>query len=291
MYGMLFVNGERLFALYDTTGHYNPGTMLVEYSLQDPARPVQQNLGSSSLSPYLNFVKHQDNLVFFYDALLDLVILNLNTLETHTLDLEYPVHDIVHTGDFLVVSTYHGLRILDISNLPEYVEVFRDSIYRYEATLALKDTILLDVFLYNNPYQAKIWNITNPENPEVIYEGELPDIQQLRRGSAITDQYAILLDYYSIRRYRHEMYDTLVYEDVLFLDLTTDDLETSDSLIYVFSLGQRIEIVRIDDFDADPLTACEGYWDFQMISFEVFEENIYILVRRRGIYVLQRRAS
>lgn len=290
MYGLLFVNGERLFALYDTTGHYNPGTTLGEYSLQDPTNPVLQNLESISLPPIVGFMKHQDSLAFFYHTTYGLLILNLNTLETHSLELGYHVNDIVHYEHSLVVSTYDGLRILDISNLPEYFEIFNDSIYRYDATLALRDSILLDVLLYNGPYKAKIWNIRNPENPEIICEGELPNVQYLSPGSAMTDQYVILFDYYAIRRYRHEIYDTLIYEDIIFLNQSPTNVKTSDSLIYLSSYGNGITIIRMNDFDAEQINIKVSPWNYGVISIDIFEETIYALVRKQGIYVLQRRA-
>ncbi|MDH4211293.1 MAG: hypothetical protein OEV79_07575 [candidate division WOR-3 bacterium] len=290
-YGMLFANGERLFALYDTTFNYNPGPLLREYSLQDPTNPTLQNVELLYLPPSLIFRKHQDSLVFYRMSYYDLLILNLNTLETHSLYLGYNVQDIVHREHFLFVSTYDGLRVLDISNLPDYVEVFNDSIYRYGAFLTLRDTILLDMYESNDHYRAKMWNIKNAENPQIIFEGELPGVYYLAYGPAMTEQYIIIFDHYAVHRYRHDTYDTLIYEDMLYIDQSYSSPKTSDSLIYLLYQGNRIGIIQMDDFDAEQITISGDYWNYQMLSFEIFEETIYVLVRRQGIHILQRRAS
>jgi hypothetical protein len=291
MYGMLFVNGERLFALYDTTYNYNPGPLLREYNIQGPTNPALQNVELLDLPPSLIFRKHQDSLVFYRMSYYDLLVLNLNTLETHGLYLGYNVQDIVHREHFLVVSTYDGLRVLDISNLPNYVEVFNDSISRYGASLTLRDTILLDMYESNDHYRAKMWNIRNPQNPQIIFEGELPGVYYLAYGSAMTEQYIIIFDHYAVHRYRHDTYDTLIYEDMLYIDQSYSSPKTSDSFIYLLYQGNRIGIIQMDDFDAEQIKISGDYWNYQMLSFEIFEETIYVLVRRQGIYVLQRRAS
>ncbi len=288
MYGMLFVDGECLFALYDTTGAYNRWSMLREYDLQDPTNLILQNTQSLYLPPNSTFKNYQDSLVFFQASYYNYVILNLNAYEFHTLHFEYNVLDIAHKEHFLFVSTYEGLRVLDISNLPDYVEVFNDSINRYGAFLILRDTVLIDIHHFSGNYRAKIWNVKNPENPQIIYEVELPNIHSLT-DIALSNQYIIMFDPYTIYRYNHHMYDSLVYEDMLYLNQNYSSQRTSD-LHIILAYGDHIELIGITDFSTQQISI-SGDWYYQILSLEIFEETIYLLVRKQGIYVLQRRES
>lgn len=287
-HGLLFVNDGRLFALYDTTGTYYQWSLLREYDLQDPTSPTLQSTESLSFPPSLTFRYFQENLVFFTQAYYDLLIFNLNTLETHNIYLGYYVQDIAFKDHFLLVTSYDGLRVLDLSNLPEYVEVFNDSIYRYGAFLYLRDTVLLDMHKFNDYYRAKIWNVREPDNPEIIYEDELPNVHTVRDVS-MTDEYVILFGEYAIQRYRHDMYDTLLYEEDFYINYSPSEKKTSDSLIYLSYAG-RIEVIGIDDFESEQITISDD-WYHQILSFEIYDERIYVLVKNQGIYTLQRRAS
>ena len=292
MYGILFVNGERLFALCDTTHVQNQWSLLREYDLQDPANPVLQNTEWLSFTPGWVYRDYQDSLVFFgksYYGMYNLMILNLNTDNVRTLLVEYGIQDLACKDHFLFVSTYNGLRVLDITQLPEYTEVFNDSISRAYAFLELRDTILIDTYYDYQNYRAKFWNVENPENPLLIYDGILPYIGYVSKDIGLTDEHLLLFDYSAIQRYRHDMYDTLIYEEELYISYTPTHQKTSDSLIYL-SDPDRIEIIKIDDFESAKITICSD-WYYQFLSFEIFEEMIYVLVREEGIYVLQRRAS
>jgi len=286
--GMLFVNNDRLFALYDTTWNYNRWSFFREYDLHDPPIPVLDNSASLILPPSLGYRGHQDSLVFFYDSYYYLLILNLHTLEVHSLHLGYHAQDVAHREHFLFISTSSGLRVLDISTLPEYVEVFNDSIGRSGAFLALRDTILIDMHQYTDHYRAKLWNIKNAENPQLIFEGELPGINNLR-DIALTDRYVVLFDPYTIYRYNHCMYDSLVYEDMLYSNQNYSSQKTTDLQI-VLAYGLYIELIDISDFSTQQIVI-SGDWYYQILSLETFDETIYLLVRKQGVYVLQRRES
>jgi hypothetical protein len=287
-YGMLYMNNGRLFALYDTTSYYNRWSFLREYDLHDPPVPVLENSSSLFLPPSLGYRCSQDSFVFFEESYYDLLILNLNTLETHDLYLGYHAQDVAHREHFLFISTYDGLRVLDISNLPEYLEVFNDSVGRSGAFFALRDTILIDIYQSTGHYRAKFWNIKNAENPQLIYEEELPGIENLR-DVALTDQYIILFDHYTIYRYNHCMYDSLVYEDMLYLNQGYSSQKTTDFDI-ILAYGNYFELIEITDFSTQQITV-SGDWYYQILSLETFEGMIYLLIRKQGIYVLQWRES
>jgi hypothetical protein len=85
------------------------------------------------------------------------------------------------------------------------------------------------------------------------------------------------------------MYDSLVYEDMLYLNQNYSSQRTSD-LHIILAYGDHIELIGITDFSTQQISI-SGDWYYQILSLEIFEETIYLLVRKQGIYVLQRRES
>lgn len=282
--GILFINGDRLFALYDTSD-YTRWSILREYDLQSPTEPALLSAESMPVIPAQYVVTHQDSFVFFERLNYTYNILNLTTREFYSFNTGYSVHDFAQKDDFLFVSANDGLHVWDISNLPQYVEVFNDTALRSNAFLRLRDTILLDIYYAYDGYRMKIWNVTSPENPLITSVSELPDQIWGLRDVAITSRYFIWFETDQISRYRHVSYDSLVYEDAIYLDRYFYEKETSDSLICL-SFGSQLEIVSIADFSV----VIEDH-DGNILSIEMFDDTIYVLIAGHGIYVIQRRTS
>ena len=282
-YGRLFVAGNNLFALYDTS-LYNRWRFLREYDISESLNP--QLVSIEQLTPPAGqyYVGHQDSLVFFETYYTGFMILNLNTCESHFLDLDYSIYDVAYADNFLFVSGYGGFRVLDISNLPNYTEVFSDS--HYGGFLALRDTILLEVY-HDYEYQFKFWNVTNPGQPEVINMGPIPNAPVNIYDIGLTEHFIICFDYSALHRYHYAIHDSLIYEDALYFDFSYRNQSVSDSLIYL-SDYQHIEIIRIDDLTALQIGVGVNYHD-DILSMEILEPRIYVLVRDKGIQVYARR--
>lgn len=287
-HGDLFVSGNRLFALYDVL-YYNQWSRVCEYDLADPTQPELVSAEEFDPMTISYVIGYQDSLVFllcyYY---LDLYVFNLNTREPYLLDVEYNVYDVAHKTDYLLVSTYDGFRVLDISNLPNYTEVFIDSGYRSSGYLSLRDTILLEVY-WGSEYKFKFWNIADPEQPQIISQGSMPDQRHPIYDIHLTDQFIISFDHEALHRYRYGPYDSLTYEDAFYFSHYYNDTRASDSLIYLAFLD-HIEVVRIDDFTSQCIFFSKFGGDYA-ISMEVFDGRIYGLVRDRGIQVYERRAQ
>ena len=287
-YGDLFVSGNHLYALYDVS-QYNQWSRVCEYDLADPTQP--ELLSAEEFDPMIisYVIGYQDSLVFLYNYYyLDLYVFNLNMREPYLLDVEYNVYDVAHKTDYLLISTYDGFHVLDISNLPNYTTVFIDSGYRSSGNLSLRDTILLEVYR-DSEYKFKFYNIANPEQPQIISQGSMPDQRHPIYDIHLSDQYIICFNHDALHRYYYGPYDSLTYEDALYFSHYYDEQRASDSLIYLV-FRDHIEIVRIDDFTSQCVFFSKFSGDYA-ISMEVFEERVYGLIRNRGIQIYERRAQ
>jgi hypothetical protein len=284
-YGRLFLAGDRLYALYDTS-YYDRWYIMREYDISNSMNP--QLMSIEELTPSLRtyYLNYQDTLVFFETYYTGFMIFNLRTRESHFLDLDYNVYDLAYAQHYLFVSGYGGLRVLDISDLPNYVEIFNDSATHYAGFIALRDTILLEVYR-DNLHRYKFWNVTDPTQPQIISEGELPNHPNAIYGVGLTEQFVICFDYAALHRYRYDLNDSLTYEDALYFDFSYRHQDVSDSLIYVADY-QHMEIIRIDDLTAHQIGVGDSYYE-EILSMEILEPRIYILVRNKGIKVYERR--
>lgn len=284
-YGRIFLADERLYTLYDP--FYNDRWHLLrEYDIADPQNPLL--LGIEELTPLLRtyYINYQDTLVFSHSYYSDLIIFNLSTRESHLLDLDFNVHDIAYAQHYLFVGGYNGFRVFDISGLPNYVEIFNDSVTHNGGFIALRDTILLEIYHYAG-YRFKFWNVADPTQPQVIIEGEVLDPTQQIYGIGLTKQFVICFDYGSLYRYRYDLNDPLIYEDALFFDFSYHNRAVSDSLIYVAD-NEHIEVIRIDDLTAQQIGIGDSYNE-GILSMEIRDERIYVLIRNKGIQVYEKR--
>ena len=64
------------------------------------------------------------------------------------------------------------MRIWDITNLPNYTEVFNDSIHRWNGCISCIDTILFETYDHYGENEFKFWNIKNPDQPQMITQGD-----------------------------------------------------------------------------------------------------------------------
>jgi hypothetical protein len=218
--------------------------------------------------------------------------LNLRTGNSYFLDVSYYVLDVELSGDYLFVNQGHdGFQVWDISNLPDYVVVFNDSVYRYWGCMASRDSLLLEIYR-DNGYTYKFWNIADPAQPYVITEGSLPHQAYYNlHDIAMTEQYVIGFSSAVLYRYRYDPTGSLTYEDVLSLEYAYyDDYRTSDSLIYLL-YPHRVDIISIDDFMLQqPITVNHmNYYGNYALAIEVFEEYVYLMLRDKGIRIYQRR--
>lgn len=284
-YGRLFLAGDRLYTLYDEA-YSDRWCLMREYDISGPLIP--QLISVEDLTPTLRtyYLSHQDTLVFRRSYYHGLTILNLSTRESHSLDLDFNVYDVAYTQHYLFVSGYNGFRVLDISDLPNYVEIFNDSVAHYAALVALRDTILLEIY-QESGYRFKFWNVADPAQPQVIIEGELPNPPYQMNDIGLTDQFVICFDYAALYRYRYDLSDSLTYEDALYFDFSYYNQAVSESLIYIADY-ERIEIIRIDDLTLQQIGVGDSYNE-GILSMEIRDERIYVLIRNKGIQVYERR--
>jgi hypothetical protein len=284
-YGRLFLTGERLYTLYDKF-YSSQWSLMREYDISDPANP--QLISAESLTPtlYTYYISHQDTLVFRRSYYHDLIVFNLSTRESYSLDLDYNVYSAAYSQHYLFVSGYGGFRVLDISDLPNYVEIFNDSIAHYAGLVVLRDTILLEIF-HESGYRFKFWNVADPAQPQVIIEGELPNPLNQINDVGLTNQFVICFDYSALYLYCYDLNDSLVYEDAMYLDFNYSNQTVSDSLIYIADY-QHVEIIRIDDFTTHRIGIGDSYTD-GILSMGILDERIYVLIRNKGIQVYDRR--
>jgi hypothetical protein len=286
-YGRLFLASHRLYVLYDTS-YYNRWNLMREYDISNPLTPQLISFEELTMPLRAYYLNSQDTLVFFQSYYSGLIIFNLSTRESHFLDLDPGIYDIAYAQSYLFINGYAGFRVLDISSLPNYVEVFNDSVAHYGGFIELRDTILLEVYR-DNSYRYKFWNVANPTQPQIILEGELPNQPNDIDYVGLTEQYVICLDYAALYVYRYDLNDSLVYEEAMYLDYNPDNQAVTDSLIYLADY-EHIEIIRIDDFTAQQIGIGEGYYSNEgILSMGILGERIYVLIRNTGLHVYERR--
>ena len=284
LYGKLFLAGDRMYVLYDTS-HYNQWSLIREYDISDPVTPDLLGIEEIALPLWTYYLSHQDTLVFFKPYYQGLIILDLSSREFYDLNFDFGINDIAYAQNHLFVSAYDGLRVLDISDLPNYTEVFHDTAGDYPMFNVLRDTVLLEIYQVYG-YQYKFWNVTNPTQPQAILEGDLPDQPYNIHRVGLTGQHLVCSYYSNIRVYHYDLNDSLVYEDAIHLDFAPDVFVVSDSLIYIAD-HEHIEIIRIDE-----LLRLASFGDPHnqgILSMDVRDERIYVLIRNLGVQIFERR--
>ena len=282
--GILCVTNDRLYALYDTATS-GLWTYIREYDLSEPTQPAlvhTQEIETMSESPY---VEYKDNFIFVsYQS--ELLILNLDTKGTSRLDIPY-IHDLAYIDGHLFMSTYEGLVVWDISDLPNYTELFNESVDHAPGYVALEDTVLLEV--YQDPdYMFKFWNLSNPAQPQIIGQGELP-LQSTYIGSIeMLGNIVLSLHWgHAVHRFSRDSYDSLTYEDVFFEEYDPC-YRITDSLLYLHS-RYALHIVKIEDFESQKQIVVFEPYSNRILSIETFMEKVFVLSRHKGIETYERR--
>lgn len=285
LYGGLFLAGDRLYVLYDIS-HYNQWNLIREYDISDPITPELISAEEMTLPLWTYYISHQDTFVFFQSYYADLIIFNLHSRVSHFLDFDVGISDIAQAGNYLFISALDGFRVLDISGLPNYVEVFYDSSNHYSPLNVLRDTVLLEIY-QDYGYRFKFWNVTNPTQPQAILDVEMPNQPNYIGYVGLTGQYIVCSEYASIYIYRYELDDSLVYEDRVYLDFTPNMIAVSDSLIYVAD-QEHIEIIQINDPARHSVSFGDPYSE-GIVSMDIRDELIYVLIRNLGVQIYERR--
>lgn len=290
-YGKLFISGNSLFALYDTT-YNNYWTKMREYDLSDSLEPTLINTDDlEPINPHY-YITHQDSFVFFNYNYNNLQILNLHTLQSVVISIDYNIKALAYQNNFLFISTNYGLIIWDITDLENYIEIYNenDSLYRWRECMVLRDTILFE--LYNgSENKFKFWNIEDPHQPQIITQGDFP---YEFSGVGITAQFIIGFDYTSIYRFKYDFSDSLIFEESCSFDYYQNEHKVSDSLIYLL-FHDCLKIIKINDFDEQWIISlrCENYYYYYYyspLSQEIYNNKIY-LFSKRGIHIFERRES
>ncbi len=285
MSGVLFVSNDKLYALYDTV-YSSRWSRIREYDISNPTRPVllsEQEIESISES-YI--IEPEDSLVFMLHS--DLLILNLNTKTTELLDVPN-TYDIEYMDGFLFMSSYDGLVVWDISALPNYTEVFNESLYHAPGFVTREDTVLLEMY-QDADYIFKFWNIRDPAQPQVIAQGVMPP-QPFNVNSIemLGNKVFSFRWNYAVYRFSYVSYDSLIYEDVLFKEYSPY-YRLLDSLIYLSGYyANYFYVINASDFDAQQQVTVHGPYYNRILSIETFAEKVYVLVRNKGIEIYERR--
>ncbi len=285
-YGKLFISGNSLFVLYDTT-YNNYWTKMKEYDLSNPLEPILLNTDDLDPINHYYYITYQDSFIFFHDSYDYLQIFNLHTLQSVNIDIDYYINSLVYKNNHVFISSYSGLRIWDITNLPNYTEVFNDSIHRWNGCISYIDTILFETYDHYGENEFKFWNIKNPDQPQMITQGNF-SYDFFRTD--ITDQFIIGFSYESIYRFTYDFSDSLVLDEIDYIDYYQEEPKVSDSLIYLTTYDQLC-IIAIDDFDEKWIINIIDY-DYHYYSFlscEIYDNKIYVIVRDKGIYIYERR--
>ena len=285
--GVLFVSNDKLYVLYDTL-YSDRFSRIREYDLLDPTRPVllnEQEIEQIN-QPYV--IESEDSLVFMLRH--DLLILNLNTKATDLLDVP-SINDFEYSDGYLFMSGSDGLLVWDISDLPNYTEVFNESADHAPGFAAREDTVLLEIYP-DSAYKFKFWNISNPVQPQVIAQGIMP-LQSLSMNSIeMLDNKVITFGWnYGVHRFGFDSYDSLIHEDVLYMDYSPS-YRLRDSLLYFCGYySSYIYVINAYDFDIQQRITVYGPYYNHTIALEACAEKIYVLVRNQGIEIYERRAQ
>lgn len=285
-YGKLFISGNSLFVLYDTT-YNNYWTKMKEYDLSNPLEPILINTDDLDPINHYYYITYQDSFIFFHNSYDYLQIFNLHTLQSVNIDIDYYINSLVYKNNHVFISSYSGLRIWDITNLPNYTEVFNDSIHRWNGCISYIDTILFETYDHYGENEFKFWNIKNPDQPQMITQGNF-SYDFFRTD--ITDQFIIGFIYESIYRFTYDFSDSLVLDEIDYIDYYQEEPKVSDSLIYLTTYDQLC-VIAIDDFDEKWIINIIDY-DYHYYSFlscEIYDNKIYVIVRDKGIYIYERR--
>ena len=285
-YGKLFISGNSLFVLYDTT-YNNYWTKMKEYDLSNPLEPILINTDDLDPINHYYYITYQDSFIFFHNSYDYLQIFNLHTLQSVNIDTDYYINSLVYKNNHVFISSYSGLRIWDITNLPNYTEVFNDSIHRWNGCISYIDTILFETYDHYGENEFKFWNIKNPDQPQMITQGDFSyDFFRID----ITDQFIIGFIYELIYRFTYDFSDSLVLDEIVYIDYYQEEPKVSDSLIYLTTYDQLC-VIAIDDFDEKWIIDVirDNYYYYSFLSCEIYDNKIYVIVRDKGIYIYERR--
>ncbi|TET60487.1 MAG: hypothetical protein E3J47_06795 [Candidatus Stahlbacteria bacterium] len=289
-YGKLFISGNSLFVLYDTT-YNNYWTKMKEYDLSNPLEPILINTDDlEPINPHY-YITHQDSFIFFHNSYDYLQIFNLHTLQSVNINIDYYINSLVYKNNHVFISSYSGLRIWDITNLPNYTEVFNDSIHRWNGCISYIDTILFETYDHYGENEFKFWNIKNPDQPQMITQG---DFSYDFFRTDITNQFIIGFYYASIYRFKYDFSDSLIFEESCSFDYyDIDESKLSNTYIYLL-LHDYLNIIKIDDFDEQWIISFRDdyyyYNYYSVLSQEIYNNKIY-LFSKRGIHIFERRES
>lgn len=262
-----------------------------EYDLSNPLEPTLINTDDlEPINPHY-YITYQDSFIFFHDSYDYLQIFNLHTLQSVNIDIDYYINSLVYKNNHVFISSYSGLRIWDITNLPNYTEVFNDSIHRWNGCISYIDTILFETYDHYGENEFKFWNIKNPDQPQMITQG---DFSYDFFRTDITDQFIIGFSYELIYRFKYDFSDSLIFEESCSFDYYQNEHKVSDSLIYLL-FHDCLKIIKINDFDEQWIISlrCENYYYYYYyspLSQEIYNNKIY-LFSKRGIHIFERRES
>jgi hypothetical protein len=285
--GKLIRYGSTLYALYDPSYTYT-WARLRTYDVSNPYTPA---LVSSSdidnLDPY-DYATNADTFVFFINHpslyIQNICVFNLNTQQLVSIETDFNINSLACKGNRIFISGSDGLKIWDISALPNYTEVTIDTFSRWYGRLALLDTIMLEVYntWYGNAFA--FWNITNPEQPQLIVQG---DFLLQPYFIEMTHEFVFAFSSGLIYRYSYDFSDSLTMEDIYTFDYYYDGYKVCDILMYLLRYEQ-IKIIKADDFSVE--WAIRRYRDdIAFLCLELYEDKIYTLTRNKGIIVYERR--
>jgi len=285
--GKLISYGSTLYALYDPSYTYT-WAYLRTYDVSNPYTPTLVSSSNiDNLDPY-HYLTHADTFVFFRDYPSpypqNICVFNLNTRQLVSIETDFHAYSLACKGNHVFISSSDGLKIWDISALPNYTEVFTDTFSRWNGRLALLDTIMLEVYdtWYGNAFA--FWDITNPEQPQAIAQGDFP-LQPY--FIEMTHDFVFAFNSGFIYRYSYDFSDSLSLEDIYHLDYYYDDYMVSDTLMYLLRYEQ-IKIIKANDFSIE--WAIRRYRNnIAFLCLELYEDKIYTLTRNKGIIVYERR--
>ena len=284
--GVLFASNDKLYALYSTI-YSNQWSQIREYDISNPTQPVLLNTHEIEQIQASSIVETGDTLAFlnYYSNLL---ILNLNSKRVEWLSVP-SIYDLEYRSGLLFMSCYEGLVVWDISDLPNYIEVFNESADHAAGFVAMEDTVLLEI--YQDPdYMFKFWNISNPLQPQIMAQGTMP-LQLLYTNSIeLTGNNVFSFRWnQDVRRFSYDSYDSLIYDDVLFREYSPH-YALLDSLLYLHGYyTDFIYIVNATDFDSLHQLFVQGPYYERAIAMTACAERIYVLIRNQGIEIYERR--
>lgn len=155
---------------------------------------------------------------------------------------------------------------------------------------AINNTILFEInktYGSGSPSQYRFWNIGNASEPNIIAEGNY--YFNYPANISMTETYVIVYESYCrILRFAHNSYDSLILEQSFGFGNECQGHALSDSIVYLLD-PIHFYVATLDDFNnyVENVLWTGLPYNTKGLDLAIYDENVYILMQNKGIYIFE----